>query len=252
MSEPAFRNLETVLACWTFGTFASLAIVGVQLRGAPVHDASGEEGGKGWTIGKLRSGLMIWPSDLALFAITFADGFILASFVTQRELGVYVFFWTFANTVQSLLQASIVTPELPRLIIRFHQGPADWMVRLRFVAGLIASLALVLSAGALVFIYLVHTFVPEAKFPWSGHFALLLFAGMIMRFASDYLSTALSSAGLVQQYIRLNIAYALMVAAFSYLGTLAYGMTGTAIGALIAAVVAVLMKSNAIKYAIKF
>ncbi|KZX53884.1 hypothetical protein A3711_02790 [Erythrobacter sp. HI00D59] len=242
LAMPEMRTLDVVLTCWAIGTWASLFIVFTVLARSDPDRALHTAPPTGWVGRTVRAGMVIWPSDLALVLITFGDRFIMSTLVSDRELGIYVFFWTFANMVQTLLQSSLVTPALPRLVIRFRESREAWSMKIKQLAVLLLACSTVMAVGGLLFIWIGHRYVPQSSFPWNLVLGLLVFLGMVVRLLSDFLSTALNSAGFVRAYVATNIVYATLLLGAVAVGTDAFGIIGTAIAAITAGAIATLVK----------
>ncbi|MEZ5682135.1 MAG: hypothetical protein R3E14_12670 [Erythrobacter sp.] len=240
-----YRTLNTILACWLLGQIANLIVVGIVVdrrMGAPRARAGGEN----WARSTLKDGLRIWPSDLALVLIAFGDRFILSATVNEIELGIFVFFWSFANVAQTLIQASIITPSLPRLIQLHRENTTAWIADIRRLASIVIGFGCLLGAGIYCFVWLVSVFVPQANFPWSPVFGAVLILATIVRFVGDFLSTALNSAGDANAYSVLNVGFALTLMAAMVPASIWCGILGAAIAMLVVAVLFNLLKLRAI------
>ena len=227
--DPGYRTLETVMAGWAAGSLINLLAVLYWCGRNGMFSRTDTDISRNWTRRVLPSSLAIWPSDLALIAITFGDRFILAALISKTALGLYVFFWTFANAVQTLVQTSVLTPSLPRLV-RLHREDIDrWRQKSMRLAMPVAAAAIALSAGALVAIFVGHVFLPELQFPWAPVIAGCIFLGACLRLVADTFSMALNSAGNVRRFASLNILYAAAILAACWAGAMAGGLIGSVI-----------------------
>ena len=245
-SGDIYRNLETVLACWIVGQFVNIALVYAVLRKRLAGGRQTASGG-GWARETLPAGLRIWPSDLALVMIAFGDRFILSGTVSDTELGIFVFFWSFANVAQTLIQASIITPALPRLIQLHRENIAEWKRQIKRLGIIVLAAGSLLGAGIYAFIWLGHTFVPAANFPWEPVFGAVLITATVVRFAGDFLSTVLNSSGSANAYSALNIGFAVCLLAALVPASLWGGILGAALALLGVSLAFNLLKISAIR-----
>lgn len=245
-ADPQFRTLETVYACWLGGHIANIALLAVLMRRRGFAARWRGDAPTGWVRQSLRGGLQVWPSDIALVLITFGDRFILSATVGDKALGIYVFYWTFANMIQTLIQSAVVTPALPRLIGLYRDDRAAWLTGATRLGIAIPWLGFFMATGALVTIWAGHRFVPQSNFPWQPTLAVLIFAAVVARFVGDYLSTVLNSAGAVRDYAVLNIGFAAILMVAILVGALAGGIAGAAIASLVTALAFNTLKMAAI------
>ena len=243
--DSEYRNVETLLACWIVGQIANYLVVYVILQ-TRFGKRERPEGSAGWARSTVKSGLRIWPSDLALVAISFGDRFILSGVVSDTDLGIFVFFWSFANVAQTLIQASIITPALPLLIQKYREDSAAWMQEVKRLGVIVFGLGSLLGAAIYAFIWLVHQSVPQANFPWAPLFGGLMIAATIMRFVGDYLASVLNSAGAAGAYAKLNVGFATTLLLVLFPASLKAGIEGAAIALLAVSVLFNLFKIRAI------
>lgn len=243
---PEMRTLNAVFAGWLGGHLANFVFMGAFMARRGYTRRWREDVKTGWVAQSMRGGLQVWPSDIALVLITFGDRFILSATVGDEALGTYVFYWTFANMVQTLIQSAIVTPALPRLIGLYRSDRSGWLVRAQRLGILIPSLGLAMSTGALLVIWAGYRFVPESNFPWRPDVGVLIFAAVVARFLGDFLSTVLNSAGAMKDYALLNIGFAGTLMIAIALGAMAGGIAGAAIASLVTALVFNTLKISAI------
>lgn len=242
--SPEYANLQTILACWIAGQVANIVIVWAVLRSR--LQSSGPKGDN-WSRATIKDGLRIWPSDLALVLIAFGDRFILSGTVDERQLGIFVFFWSFANVAQTLVQAAIITPSLPKLIQLHREDVVGWKNQIRQLAVIVMLSGAVLGAGIYAFIFLVHSYFPQANFPWAPVFGATIIVATIVRFVGDFLSTVLNSAGAANAYSLLNVGFAVALMAALIPASMWGGIHGAALALLAVAGVFNLLKLKAVR-----
>ncbi|MBS7668923.1 hypothetical protein [Croceicoccus gelatinilyticus] len=238
--DAGLRTLDFVFACWLVGHVANFVMLGWVLRRLGLWHRWKSDPPTGWVRRTVPGAMRIWPSDVALVLITYGDRFILSATVGEETLGIYVFFWTFANMIRTLMQSAIVTPSLPRLIDLHRKDRGGWLKAVRQLGVAIPATGVAASAALLLFIWLGHNFVPQSNFPWQTGLAILVFAAVMAGYFGDYLSTVLNSAGAVGACASLNIGFA----ACLMLAIAAGAMLGGVIGATIASLVTALVFSG--------
>ncbi len=244
--QPEWRTLEVVLVGWLGGGFANLAFVTLWLRREQLWRALFAPGHEGWVRRTLPAAMAIWPSDMALVAITFGDRFILSGMVSASALGLYVYYWTFANAVQTLIQTSVLTPALPRLVLAHRVDARDWAREVARIAAPAAGASVALALAVLAVIWLGARFVPALKVPWSPWVALPVFVAAIVRLVADFYSLALNSAGRVRDYAMLNIGYAVMTLAACWAGARVGGVGAAALAMAIASALFLALRRRAV------
>lgn len=247
LADSGLRTLDFVYACWLLGHLANLAMLARVLHTRGLWHRWRGDGPTGWVGNAVPGAIRIWPSDIALALITYGDRFILSAVVGDRMLGIYVFFWTFANMIRTLLQSAFVTPALPRLIELYRKDRGGWWRTVRRLGAAIPLTGIAASAVLLAVIWAGHRYVPQSNFPWQGGLALVVFAAVLAGYFGDYLSTVLNSAGAVTAYAALNVAFAVCSMVAIAAGALLGGVVGAALGSLIAALIFAGLKIAAIR-----
>ncbi|WP_144098318.1 lipopolysaccharide biosynthesis protein [Croceicoccus sediminis] len=247
LADSGLRTLDFVYAGWLLGHAANFAMMAGMLHARGLWHRWREDDPTGWVGTAMPGAMRIWPSDIALALITYGDRFILSAVVGDRMLGVYVFFWTFANMIRTLLQSAIVTPALPRLIDLYRKDRGGWQNTVRRLGAVICVAAIAVSVMALAMIWIGHRYVPQSNFPWQAGLAFLIFSAVLAGYFGDYLSTVLNSAGAVTAYAGLNIAFAVCMIIAIASGALLGGVVGATLGSLSTALLFAGLKIAAIR-----
>lgn len=245
--DVGLRTLDFVFACWLVGHVANFVMLGWVLRRRGLWHRWESDPPTGWVRRTLPGAMGIWPSDVALVLITYGDRFILSATVGEETLGIYVFFWTFANMIRTLMQSAIVTPSLPRLIDLHRKDRGGWLKAVKQLGVAIPVTGVAASAALLLFIWLGHSFVPQSNFPWQTGLAVLVFTAVMAGYFGDYLSTVLNSAGAVGAYAALNIAFAGCLILAIAVGAILGGVIGATVASLVTALVFSALKLAAIR-----
>ena len=152
--NPAARTVQVVAIAWLSGVACSLVAGGFWLRQLPWHSAAGIPVDWAW----LRRGVLIslpfLAASLALRGMFSIDRYALQSFWGAEHVGVYTFYASIRNAIQSVLDLGVMAVITPRLIGAYHDGRTreyhSLLQQLRVgVGGIVVGLCVV--AGIAVF-----------------------------------------------------------------------------------------------------
>jgi len=112
---PILNNLNTIFVAWIIGSFLSI-LLGVYLVYKEVPNWKLYRFNKQWLMKGLQVGAFFFFSTIAYQLILTLDRYIIESYGTNIELGVYVFYISLILGVSGFLQASIFSFLYPKLI----------------------------------------------------------------------------------------------------------------------------------------
>jgi O-antigen/teichoic acid export membrane protein len=180
-SNPSYRTVNFVLACWVAGAGASVVLnmwfMRRQLIGlVPLRWSQ-------WTEvrGYCRSAAMVWVGSVAITLGGYLDRFVLASFLSLKEVGVATFYTSFTTAVVTLVQSATTNVTFPALIEHYDGGHQDAFKReLRRTALAAAAVALAILAGlAIVMPFMGRLMAKPELIAAYPAFVLLLFATLV-------------------------------------------------------------------------
>lgn len=179
--DSAYRTVSFVIGCWVAGAAASVLLnmwlmrrqlVGfIPLRWSQMTEVRDYS----------RRAMLVWIGSVAVTLGAYLDRFVLASFLSLKEVGVATFYTSFTTAVITLVQSATTSVTFPSLIEKFDAGDhAEYTKELRKTELMAAGVALVILAGLaaamLVMGKLMHK--PELVTAYPV-FLLLLIAALI-------------------------------------------------------------------------
>lgn len=149
--DPAYRTVSFVIGCWVAGAGASVILnmwlMRRQLVGAiPLRWSEFTE---------VRSysarAFLVWIGSVAVTLGAYLDRFVLASFLSLKEVGVATFYTSFTTAVVTLVQSATTNVTFPSLIEKYDAGENHAFAReLRRTELMAGGVALVILAGLAV------------------------------------------------------------------------------------------------------
>ena len=159
-------------------------------------------------------------------------------FLGLTATGIYTFFWSLTNALQTLVATTVVQIALPALVKSFPVGNhSAWRAELRHQFTKTISLSVGLSVmiflfGEVLLRYLAMTGLAEHR----GLFLLML-ATSVLRSCSDLANVGITSTGRDRSYAAINILGVLLAVASCVLGVVLFGLIGIGIASLATAII---------------
>src|SRR5690348_12420456 len=119
-----WRHVEWVLGAWAFGATISIAIAARALSEMNWHGALNTA--VDWT-GMRRTFVGALPflfGSLSLRGIEYSDRFFIERFAGVSSVGVYTFYFSLANVVQTFVVASVIQLLYPQAVSAYQDGDA--------------------------------------------------------------------------------------------------------------------------------
>lgn len=227
--NPSSRTLDFLLTFWLCGNITSLILVSAISSKKRIFGNAKGPIEWGWFREKLRSNHKIYLSDLSNVGIISADRFILANIVGLEAVGVYVFFWTIANSVQLLVNASITQISLPFKIEAFSKfGYTSLLPIVQDKSRQALLLGTALSLASFVFISLITPHFGKTEFTENNSVFIFLLIGAVIRGCSDIWNNGLYSAKLDNKWVTANITGAALTVIVGTIACWQFGMLGLA------------------------
>lgn len=233
---PAFRTLEMLFLFWICSYALAAGALVYFLRRWPLKEAISMPVEYDWLRERLRHSWHIYISDLSIVGLAYADRYIVSYLLGLTLTGIYTFFWSLTNALQTLMQTAVIQLALPRLIKAFtHGAMKEWsaIFREQFIKTIIFATAL----GVGVFIaaeILIRVMNMTNLSNHRGLFVLLL-AAAIIRSCSDLLNIALTSLRMDGYYAAINLGGVCVSIAIAGAMIYLFGLLGTGIAALMTA-----------------
>jgi len=249
---PALRNLEMVFWMWIASHVLALVMLWYFSRRLHIRGILSAPIEWGWLKDKLRKGRAIYVSDLGIVGLIYADRYVVGLILGLTLTGIYSFYWSLANALQTLVATAVVQTALPILVRSYREGSRDGWYRVMKremikTALLTPALAIGIMIGSEVLIYMMGmSNLSEHRLLFS-----LMLAAAVIRCCSDLLNVGLISAQADKLYVYYNIAGVFISLGLMALGSYLWGLDGAGIASLITAVLLLAMRVYGLRYWIR-
>jgi len=238
LAFPTFRNIETVFVGWSLGYLGMFAGLFYFLRHWPLARIAKVPVRYDWIKSRMRRSWMIHISEICNVGLVYADRYIVSLLLTLSLTGVYTFYWSLANALQTLISTAVLQIAIPKLFKAYNDGSAEeWrrmMVR-QFAKTAIAGLILgvtIFVAGRVV----VEVMNMPALAEHEGVFALLLLTAAV-RACTDLMGFGMSSLRKDGHYAVVNLSSVVISIGMSFLLISTLGFMGAGLAALVSALI---------------
>ncbi|MBR0777401.1 lipopolysaccharide biosynthesis protein [Bradyrhizobium diazoefficiens] len=235
---PKFQTVEIILEAWIVADVCALGILFFIGRHWHIRKSLRRTIDFAWIRARLRRSWYIYLSDLGIVGFMYADRYIVSYFLGLTATGIYTFFWSLTNALQTLVATTVVQIALPALVKSFPLGDhSAWRHELRRqfakTIGLSVGLAVMIFLfGEVLLRYLAMTSLAEHR----GLFLLML-ATSVLRSCSDLANVGITSTGRDRSYATINIFGVVLSIASCVLGVVVFGLVGIGIASLATAIV---------------
>lgn len=120
--DPAWRNVDVVLASWIVGIILSLVLTLFHWRDMPWKEAMRLPFDWSWLKKGLKKSSLIWLGTIGLTGGTYIDRFVVEHYLTLDDVGVVTFYFSFANAMLTLMLSGVLAFAYPRLISMHRDG----------------------------------------------------------------------------------------------------------------------------------
>lgn len=121
-----WSGLEPILWFWLGGTLAALAVMAVGVSDWPWHAVLRDRPVLRGQFAAFHKSAGIWLSDVSVAATPVIERSILLALLGPTIGGAYIFFWTLANGVLQVVQASVILPSTPVLVSAAQDTTRDF------------------------------------------------------------------------------------------------------------------------------
>ncbi len=147
-----FRDVDTVLLCWTMGTVSSILATGWVWRKMPWREAMAVPVDWAWMKSAIVNSFPVWLGTMGMAGGIYVDRFVVSTYLGLEEAGVVTFYFSFVNALVTLIQSGVLAFAYPRLIVLHRNGDKEGFKReawtaARHVAFLGLFIAGLLGAG---------------------------------------------------------------------------------------------------------
>jgi O-antigen/teichoic acid export membrane protein len=205
VASPALRSLNAIFLSWIVFGILSLGVLAVMLRKWEIRHSLTERIQLGWAMERIRGSWYIYLSDLGIVGFSFVDRYIVSLMLGLVATGIYSFYWSITNALQTLIATAVVQVALPKVVTLFRASDiAGWRreIRRQFVKTL--ALSATLGAGILAMTWTIIHVSPPGRFPDNMPLLFVMTAASVARACSDLLNIGLTSIGRDRSYAATN------------------------------------------------
>jgi O-antigen/teichoic acid export membrane protein len=122
ISDASYRNIESLFIAWTFGIICSFILLVKFVNKKNLYIFFRYPTNWNWILNGFKVSLPFFFSIIAIKGIEYVDRFFIKIYVGNSMLGVYSFYTSFSNSVQTFIYSGIFMIILPKLIKSYQHG----------------------------------------------------------------------------------------------------------------------------------
>ena len=229
---PALKTLDMIFIGWILSHLLAIGMLFVYLRRWPMKAGLREEKKLSVLVNRARRAWYIYFSDLGIVGLGYADRFILNALLGLVATGIYSFYFSITNALQTLISTAVVQLALPRMVRAFRGGdPAEWQAELRRQMIKTLTFAAVFSVGIFLATEMIFYFAPPGRFPVFRVLLAIMLLAATIRSGSDLLNVSITSMGRDRMYAVNNVAGVIVAIAFGTGFMYFFGLIGAGLSA---------------------
>lgn len=229
---PQLRSLTFVMEMWSIGLLLSYLILFWRLRSLDWRAILSARIDWCRLRSRIAAGPLVYLSDMSIVGATFLNRFILGATTNLEQVGVFVFYWTFANAVLNLVQTSTLQVAAPYLIEAKKGELFDKLKGLAVRSGALAVCLGIIAFGAASWIVEVM-----GRVELQGYADLFIFTltAMMVQIFVEILSYGLYARRQDTAYAKVHLCDVIISAGTTYCGVIVFGLDGVAYAMLLTA-----------------
>ncbi len=240
-----FRTIEAIMVAWSLGYILMFAGLVFFLRNWPLKRILSMPMRMRWVKKRMRKAWLIYISDMSNVGLVYADRYIVSLLLTLSLTGVYTFYWSLANALQTLISTAVLQVAIPALFKAYNTGSMkEWRQVMLWQFSKTAAVAF--GLGVAIFIagnILVHLMNMPELGQHQAMFALLLLTAVV-RSCTDLMGLGLNSLRKDGHYAFVNLSSVLLSIAMSFLLISTFGFIGAGLSAFFTALVTASISST--------
>lgn len=165
LNVEGMMNLKTVWYGWTIGSFLSIIIGITYLRKDHNFKSLTKKVDWIWIKNGVKISVPFFIGTLAYKVIEFSDRYMIDYYMSTADVGIYTFFGSIANTMQTIVFTLVIMIYYPKMIELYKHSRIDEFNKMTnkfFLNVLIYSTITIM--GIVLFIYPVLEYLDKAKF----------------------------------------------------------------------------------------
>jgi O-antigen/teichoic acid export membrane protein len=241
----SFRNIETIMAAWSMGYILMFTGLFFFLRNWPFRRILQAPMRLRWVKKRMRKAWLIYISDMSNVGLVYADRYIVSLLLSLSLTGVYTFYWSLANALQTLISTAVLQVAIPALFKAYNTGSMkEW--REVMIWQFTKTAAVAFGLGAAIFVsgnILVHLMNMPELGQHQVMFALLLLTAVV-RSCTDLMGLGLNSLRKDGHYAFVNLSSVLLSIGMSFVLISTFGFIGAGLSAFFTALVTASISST--------
>lgn len=234
---PQTRTLEFMYWAWAVSYFLMGSVFWRAVRDWPITAIMKSPIHPGWLTARLKSSWPIYISDLSNVGFVYIDRYLVSFYLGLTLTGVYTFYWSLTNAVQTLLLTAVVQVSLPKLFKAHTQNDMGrWREVMRRQFLKVAVLSIVFGAGMLFASEILFQVMGMSELGEHRSVFILLLLAAITRSCGDLLSVGLTSLRKDRYFVFLNLFSVFMSVVMVTALVPFFGLVGAGIAALTTAI----------------
>jgi len=234
--SPACRSLNMIFLSWIGFGILSLIVLAFMLRKWDLRHQLTAPVQFGWAVERIRGSWYIYLSDLGLVGFSFVDRYIVSLMLGLVATGIYSFYWSITNALQTLIATAVVQVALPKVVTLFRASDiAGWRRELRRQLVKTVALSATLGAGIIAMTWIIIHISPPGRFPDNLPLLFVMTAASVARACSDLLNVGLTSIGRDRSYAATNFLGMIVTIILCVVLARPFGLMGVAATALASA-----------------
>lgn len=226
LAFPELRSFDVLLWFWVGALMMTFLVLAYSLRSWPWREIAEQRIDPTRLRRRLIESWLIYLGDLGIVGSAFLDRFLINFSLGLEQTGIFIFYWSIANSAQLLVGAGVVQPALPHLIAASRQ---DWSVLRARLHGEMTKVLVCGVAMAVSLFFTMTLVVPYLNRPsLLGQellFALMLLAAVV-RLVSDVANYGLYARAFDKAWSLTNLLGVALSAGYTAIGLQLFGLVG--------------------------
>ena len=235
---PEFRTLDAVFIGWIASYLVVFACLLYFIRELPLNATLSAPLEKSWIKERLKGSWFIYVADLGLVGLVYMDRYVVSFMLGLKLTGLYTFYWSLTNALQTLMATAVVQLALPVLFKAHNSGSVSrWRQAMRQQLVKTATFSTVIGIGLFVTCEILMGYLNMPELAQHRDVFILMLIAAVIRSCSDLFNIGLTSMRKDNHYASINLAGLILTGIMAYVMILMFGFLGTGIASLATAVI---------------
>ncbi|MFG1306754.1 hypothetical protein V5F34_21750 [Xanthobacter autotrophicus] len=235
---PALRTLDAIFVGWIASYLVVLAFLLYFIRELPLRSTLSAPLEKAWIKERLKGSWFIYVADLGLVGLIYVDRYVVSFMLGLKLTGLYTFYWSLTNSLQTLMATAVVQLALPILFKAHNSGSVQrWRDAMRQQLVKTAAFSTAIGIGLFVTCELLMGYLNMPELAEHRDVFVLMLIAAVVRACSDLFNVGLTSMRKDNHYASINLVGLILTGLIAYIMISLFGFLGTGIAALTTALI---------------